>query len=75
MCCLFFPPSMEDRADGLCCMHVEFTHWGPHILYGLVALKVSTSRPLIGGSVPGWPVAMCQAGRWQCARLAGVTPS
>ena len=30
MCCLFFPPSMEDRADDLCCMYVEFTHYFFH---------------------------------------------
>ena len=27
MCCLFVPPSMEDGADGLCGMHVEFKQY------------------------------------------------
>ena len=30
MCCLFFSPSMENGADGLCGMHVEFTHYFFH---------------------------------------------
>ena len=31
MCCLFFPSGMEDGADGLCGMYVEFTHYFFHV--------------------------------------------
>ena len=41
MCCLFFPPSMEDRADGLCGMHVEFA------LCNASAAPPPTPRPML----------------------------